>query len=268
MLTKRLSLLAALALSLMLISAYGCAAPTAQEIQLKTTTMQIQQALQSELDSLDHDLSVAAVNLSRTAISGPEAQQILNRLYDNYRFTFFFAVADPSGKIIATAPEGYSSFEGLFITSENIKKPELKEVALMGEAYYTAALTWPVLSHNGDTIGSVSALFEPKKLFVSTVAPESLGTGMAVNIMQLDGLNIYDSQGNDTRKNLFTDPEFQSYKDLIAFGHKMASRESGSGSYTFIDHATGKTVKKVAFWASIGLHGTSWRVACIQPVAD
>jgi branched-chain amino acid transport system substrate-binding protein len=81
-------------------------------------------------------------------------------------------------------------------------------------------------------------------------------------------MNIYDSQGKDTGKNLFTDPEFQPYKSLIALGHKMVARESGSGSYTFIDPTMGKAVKKRAFWASVGLHGTEWRVACMQPVAE
>jgi hypothetical protein len=267
MLTKRFSLLAALALSLALTLTYGCA-PSSQDVQLKYNTLQIQQAVQSDLDKLDLELAAAASQLSFMGISGPNAQQVLNELYDKYRFTLYFATADATGKTIATEPIGYSSFEGLFISSENIKKPEFKQVIVMGEVCYTAALTWPVLSQNGDTIGSVSALFEPSKLFAGTVASESLGTGMAVNVMTLDGQNIYDSQGKDTGKNLFTDPEFQPYKDLIAFGHKMVARESGSGSYTFIDPTTGKAVKKRASWASVGLHGTEWRMACMQPVAE
>ena len=267
MLTKRFSLLTALALSLALTLTYGCA-PSSQEIQLKYNTLQIQQGVQSELDKLDFELAAAASQLSFMGISGPDAQQVLNGLYDKYRFTLYFATADAAGKTIAAAPVGYSGFVGLFISSENIKKPELKQVLVMGEAYYTAALTRPVLSQDGDTIGSVSAIFEPRKLFAGVVAPESLGAGMAVNVITLDGMNIYDSQGRDTGKNLFTDPEFQPYKSLIALGHKMVARESGSGSYTFTDPTTGKAVKKRAFWDSVGLHGTEWRVACMQPIAE
>jgi len=267
MLTKRFSLLTAVALALALTLTYGCA-PSSQDVQLKYNTLQIQQGVQSELDKLDFELAVAASRLSFIGISGPDAQQVLEELYDKYRFTLYFATADATGKTIATAPIGYSSFEGLFISSENIKKPEFKQVIVMGEVCYTAALTWPVLSQNGDTIGSVSVLFEPSKLFAGKLAPESLGAGMAVNVITLDGQNIYDSQGRDTGKNLFTDPEFQPYKDLIAFGHKMVAHASGSGSYIFTDPTTGKAVKKRAFWDSVGLHGTEWRMMCIQPIAE
>jgi len=268
MVTKRFSLVMALALSLVLILAYGCTGPTAQEEQLKTATLQIQQAVQSELDNLDRDLSATAAELSRTGLSGPEARQVLTGLYSKYPFIIDFATADADGKIVATAPEGYSSYEGAFITTEKVEKPVLRHELVMIEFAYTVAIIWPILSENGDSIGSVSALFEPPKLFNTIVVPVVMGTGMAVNVMQLDGRNIYDSQGNDTLKNLFTDPSFQPYKDLIALGHKIVARESGSGSYTFIDHTTGKTVKKQASWASVGLHGTEYRLVSVQEVAQ
>jgi hypothetical protein len=275
--TKRFLLVTALAVSLALILTSGCKAPTEQEVQLKTATLQIQQAVQSELDNIDRDLSAAAVELSRTGLSGPEAGQILNGLYSKYRYIIDFATADTDGKIIAIVPEGYSGYQGGFIATEykgkfinmgKVEKPVLRNVVVMFEFAYTDAVIWPILSENGDAIGSVSALFEPPMLFSSTVVPVVMGTGMAVNVMQLDGLNIYDSQGNDTGKNLFTDPSFQPYPDLIALGHRMVARESGSGSYRFIDYTTGKTVKKLAFWSTVGLHGTEWRVLSVQKVAE
>jgi len=268
MVTKRFSLVMALALSLVLILAYGCTGPTSQEVQLKNATLKIQQAIQSELDNLDRDLSAAAAELSRTGLSGPEARQVLTGLYSKYPFIIDFATADTAGKIISIAPEGYSSYEGAFITTEKVEKPVLRHELVMIEFAYTVAIIWPILSENGDSIGSVSALFEPQKFFTVIVVPALIETGMAVNVMQLDGLNIYDSQGNDTGKNLFTDPSFQPYKDLIALGHRMVARDSGSDSYTFIDYTTGKTVKKQAFWASVGLHGTDWRLVSVQEVAE
>lgn len=283
MLTKRFSTFTALALSLVLILAYGCTGPTSQEVQLtgqevqlKTATLQIQKAVQSELINLDYDLSAAAARLSRTGLSGPEASQILNGLYSKYPFTIDFATADTDGKIIAIVPEGYSGFEGGYISTfdganistEKVTKPVLKPVVVMFEFAYTDAIIWPIVSEKGDAIGSISALFEPHKLLASTVLPVVTGTDIAVNVMQLDGRNIYDSQGNDTLKNLFTDPSFKPYTDLIALGHKIVARESGSGSYTYIDHTTGNTVKKQAYWASVGLHGTDWRVVSVQQVLE
>ncbi|MCJ7514532.1 MAG: hypothetical protein MUO89_00980 [Dehalococcoidia bacterium] len=277
MLTKRSSLVTALAVSLALILTYGCKAPTEQELQLKNNTLQIQQAVQSELDNLDRDLSAAADELSRTGLSGPEAGQILNVLYNKYRFTIDFATADTDDKIINIVPEGYSGFEGAFISTESkggsigtekVEKPVLRNVVVMFEFEHTDAVIWPILSENGDVIGSVSALFEPPKLFTWTGVPSLTGTGMAVNIIELDGRTIYYSQGNDIGKNLLTDPAYKPYKDLIALGKRVFARQSGSGSYTFIDYTTGKTVKKLAFWSTVGLHGTEWRVVSVQQVAE
>jgi hypothetical protein len=273
--TKHFSLIVCLALSLLLM-APGCAGQNSQETQLKDATLQITQAIQSELDKLDADLSATATQLSHTGLTGPEAGQILNGLHSQYPFTIDFATADTDNKIITIVPEGYSGFqggdisiyEGENISTEKVTKPVLKHAVVMFEFIYTDAIIWPVLSQGGDQIGSVSALFEPQRLFTGAGAPVPIGAGVELNIMQLDGLNIYDSQGDETGKNLFTDPSFQPYPDLIALGHKIVAKKSGSGTYTYIDHTTGKTVKKQAYWATAGLHGTEWRIVAVQQVAE
>jgi hypothetical protein len=131
------------------------------------------------------------------------------------------------------------------------------------EGIDAVVIIWPILSQNGDSMGSLPALFQPEKLFATTAEPILEGTGIALNVMQLDGLTIYDSEGNETGKNLFTDPTFQTYTALVALGHRMVAEESGSGSYTYISQSTGKTVKKQVFWASVSLHGTTWRLAAV-----
>jgi hypothetical protein len=89
------------------------------------------------------------------------------------------------------------------------------------------------------------------------------GDDIEVNLLQLDGLTIFGSTG-ETGKNILTDPEFKPYGELVALGTRMVDQESGMGSYTITSHATGKTVKKQAFWVSIKLHGTAWRLLSIQ----
>jgi hypothetical protein len=274
-LRQRFSLIMALALSLMLILVYGCMGPASQEVQLKTATLQIQQAVQSELDNLDLDMSAAASQLSGTGLSGPEARQILNVLYSRHPFIIDTCTADIAGKMVTVAPDAYSSYEGSDISQQDVtvkfnetKKPMLSQMFTAVEGMDAVVIIGPVLSQNGDFMGSLSALFKPETLLAAASEPTLRGTGIALNVIQLDGLNIYDSQGNDTGKNLFTDPSFQPYTDLISLGHRMVAEESGSGSYTFIDHTTGKTVKKQAFWASVGLHDTAWRLVSVYKVAE
>jgi hypothetical protein len=275
MLTKQISLITTLVLSLMLVLSYGCKAPTEQELQLKTTTLQIQTDVQAELNKLDLDLSNAAAELSRTGLSGSEAKKILNGLATKYPFIIDAIIADTAGKMVTVAPAPYSTYEGTDISQQAVtikfnetKKPMLSQMFMAVEQINGVVLMWPILSQKGDFMGSLSVLFKPEKLLAEASEPALRNTGIALNVMQLDGLNLYDSQGNDTGKNLFTDPSFQPYTDLIALGHKIVAKESGSGSYTYIDNTTGKTVKKQAFWATVGLHGTEWRLVSVKEVAE
>jgi hypothetical protein len=254
---------------------YGYMSSANQEDQLKTTTLQIQKAVQSELDDLDRDMSAAASELSRTGLSGPEARQILNGLVSKYTFIIDSCTTDISGIMVTVAPDAYSSYEGIDISRqeatiklEETKKPLLSQMFTAVEGMDAVVIMWPIVSERGDFVGSVSALFKPETLLAAAPEPVLKGTGMWLNVMQLDGLNIYDSEGNDIGTNLFTDPEFQSYPDLIALGHRIVAQESGSGSYTFIGHTTGKTVKKLAFWASVKLHDTAWRLVSVNEIAQ
>ena len=83
---KKLSL-TALAISLILMLA-GCTTQNAQELQMKTTNQQIQQAIQIELNELGLDMSNAAAELSLTGLSGAEARQ-LDRNAPDHRFPGF-----------------------------------------------------------------------------------------------------------------------------------------------------------------------------------
>ncbi|MBN2463778.1 MAG: cache domain-containing protein [Dehalococcoidia bacterium] len=264
---RRFSLAVALALSLLLILA-GCTGSVNQEEQLKTTTLQIQKAVQLELDNLDSDLSTATSELSRTGLSGPEARQILNGLCSKYSFMIDFATADTTGNMVTVAPEAYSSYEGTYIGTEKLTAPALSQMLTAVEGMDAVSLMWPIFSEKGDFMGTLSALFKPETLFTMVAEPALKGTGIELNVMQLDGLTIYDSEGSETGKNLLTDLSFQAYKELVELGNRMVAQESGSGSYTFINHATGKPVKKLAYWVSVGLHDTAWRLVSVHEVAE
>jgi hypothetical protein len=273
--TRRISLLMALALFLVLIPAFGCKPPVVQPDQLKTVTMQIQNTAQMEMDALDHDLSTTASELPSTGLSATAVTDIFDVLVRKYPFVIDYATTDADGKMVTVLPAAYSSYEGTDIGSQPVtiqvkdtQKPLLSGMFKSVEGMDAVVIMWPVLSERGDFIGTVSALFKPEDLFAGIIKQGLEGTGIAIAVTQLDGLNIYDSQGNDTGKNLFTDPEYQPYTELIALGHRMVAEKSGSGTYTFLNHAGGKPVKKQAFWETTSLHGTDWRVVGVSEVAE
>jgi hypothetical protein len=85
-------------------------------------------------------------------------------------------------------------------------------------------------------------------------------------MIQPNGLLIYDPDPTQVGKNIFTDPLYKSFDDLISFARTVALSTNGAGSYDF--YAGGledKTlVKKVAVWDTVGLYGTEWRVVAME----
>lgn len=267
--SKLFSLLTVLTLSVLLVLVCSCAAPTISEAQLKDTNLKIQSSIQSELDNLDHDLADAASKLGRTSLSGDGASQILNGLCAKYPYLIDCATADTSGKAIAIAPDAYRKFEGADFGIEDTQNAALSLVFKAVEGMNGVALMRPVISEKGDHLGAVSALFEPKSMLAPIVEPVLKGTGIELNVTQTDGLNIYDLSGTDTGKNLLTGAEYKEYKDLVALGARFASEESGTGTYTYPSHVTTEAqVKKLAVWSSAKLHGTAWRLVCVQEITQ
>jgi hypothetical protein len=268
---KKLSLIT-LAISLILILA-GCATPNAQELQLKTTTRNIQQAIQTALNELDLAMSNAAAELSRTGLTGPEARNVLNGLTDKYPFIIDACTTDTAGIMVTVAPDAYSSYEGTDISTQDVTiqinethKPLLSRMFPAVEGVDAVVIMWPVFSQNGDYTGSVSALFQPEDFLSGPSDPFIKGTDISIDVMQLDGLDIYNSKGVDTGINLFTDPDFQQYTDLIALVHRVVDNESGTGSYTIHAYETGELVTKMACWETVKLHDTAWRVVSTQNI--
>jgi hypothetical protein len=264
---KKLSL-TALAIFLILVPA-GCSTQNAQELRLKTTTQQIQQAIQTELDNLDADMSNAAAELSRTSLSGEEARDILNGLAAKYPFIIDTCTTDVDGKMVTIEPDTYSSYEGTDISMHEVtvkfnetRQPMLSQMFTAVEGMDAVVIIWPIVSENGDLMGSLSALFKPERFLYGVSDPFIRGTDISLDVMQLDGLDIYNSKGVDTGINIFTDPEFQQYTDLIEMGHQMVAQESGNGSYTIHSYETGELVTKLAYWETVKLHDTPWRVVC------
>jgi branched-chain amino acid transport system substrate-binding protein len=263
-------LFVSLALSLIPVLAYGCVAlPTG----LGPTNQMIKHTVELELLKLDFDLAGAAVKLSTTGLSGTETSSILSEFATEHPSIINICTADTSGNIVTVGVDAYKNYEGVYIATENVTAPVLTPMFRAVEGMDAVALMRPITSENGDIIGAVSMIFKPETLFTSPTEEQFTiyfehwkDTLYSIDVFQLDGLDIYDSTGHDTGTNLFTDPAAQQFPDLIALGHRMIAEETGSGSYTNIDPATGKTVKKEAYWSTVKLHDTAWRIMSAEVV--
>lgn len=257
-------LLLVIAVLVLLIPAFGCSAPPGSEVQMKATVVKIQKAVQAELDRLDADMADAALKLKDTGLSGDGARQILNGLCAKYPYLVDCSTVDINGKVITMAPDGYRRYEGSNIGTQDVKTPVLSPYLNAVEGMMAVSLMRPVVDEKGQQVGIIDALFTPGAMMSGIVAPSLEGTGLAMNVLQTDGMTIYDQPQNDTGKNLLTDAEYKQYPDLVALGSRFAAEESGTGTYTYPSHTTAEPTKKLAVWSSVKLQGTAWRLVAVQ----
>ncbi|MFA5400107.1 MAG: hypothetical protein WC169_04025 [Dehalococcoidia bacterium] len=272
-------LLASLLAAVIAITASGCAGPVKNLKQMKSATENLQAIIQSKLLNLDNAVADAAEKIAKSGLQGEETRGILNGLCRKYPYLTDCSASDPQGKMITVAPEAYRRYEGtetatteaskkFFADFAENRKPMLSNVFRAVEGIDAVVLVRPVITEDGELLGTVSALFKPGDLLDGTIAPAAEVRAMKVNVAQTDGLTIYCSNGIETGKNLLTDQRYKDYPELVAMGEKMVAQRTGSAEYTFISDATGKPVIKIAFWTTIGLHDTEWRLVSIAELED
>jgi hypothetical protein len=257
----------------------GCAGPVKNEKQLQSATENLQSIVQYKLSNLDNAISYAAGKIAKSGLQGEETRGILDGLCKKYPYLLDCSTADPQGKMITVAPEGYRHYEGtdtatteaskkfLAGLSEN-KTPVLSDVFMAVDGADAIVLVWPVVTKKVELLGVICAMFKPESLMDEIIAPQARVEALKVNVMQLDGMVIYCTTGTETGKNVITDPSYKDYPDLIAQAEKIAARKTGTGGYIYPDEATGKLVKKTIYWTSIGLHGTEWRIVSIAELGN
>jgi hypothetical protein len=123
-------------------------------------------------------------------------------------------------------------------------------------------LTAPIFNSNRELIGTVSVIFEPSQLVNGTTATALAGTPYTMSAMQIDGLMVYDTDPNQIYKNMFTDPVYQDYTQLMQLGHHIADFRAGYGKYEFTENAASNLVViKELYWTTVSAYGEEWRVS-------
>ncbi len=241
--------------------------------------LKLQALVQEELDLLDDNLSLAAESLAATDLEGPEARSILNTVCRENPYLIDCSVVDLDGIMVMVEPDAYRGSEGSNISDQKhiieiheTRQPVLSTSFPAVEGFNAVVLEWPIFSAGGEMKGSVNALFRPDLLFSSAMElepvleEESQDQGVTAWAMATDGLILYDPDPNEVGRNLFSDPLYKPYVQLLALGERIASENSGNGSYEFLGPGLKDPVVKRACWATVGLHGTEWHLVVVRVV--
>jgi hypothetical protein len=239
----------------------------------------MQKIVQSKLSNLNNAASDAAAKIAKTGLQGKETRDILSGLCKKYPYLLDCSTADPNGKMITVEPEAYRKYEGTETSTSDQsrqflkelstnKKPLLSSVFRAVEGVDAVVLVSPIVSEKGEYLGNIAALFKPEDLLGETIKPAADVRAMEVDVVQTNGRTIYSTEAAQDNTNLLTDEKFKGYPELVAMGVKMAAEKTGSAKYTYLSHKTNQSVKKTAFWTSVSLNGTEWRMLGVAELGN
>ncbi len=232
--------------------------------------------IQAALDRLDDDLAAAARELGHTGLGTAAARDVLRRLAAAHPDVVDFSTVSATGVMLAVEPREYRTAEGSDISGQEqvvrlhkTLRPVLSKTFEAVEGFAAVDLEWPVFDDGGALAGSVSALLDTDAFIGDIVATVPAQADVdKLWAMDTDGLILYDPDAEQVGTDLFLDPMYQPYTDLLALGREIARRPAGSGSYEFLAKGSTTPIVKDATWGSVGLHGTQWRIVAALVSAD
>ena len=229
--------------------------------------------INSELQKLDSVVLDACQKLSGTGLTGAAVEQILNEIYTQNSDIIVNAVTADKNDIYWQLNSNYSDIIGEDITDQeqNIEmhqtmRPAISNLIQLVEGFPGIVMVAPVFNSNGLFIGSLSIVFLPYEL-IHPIVKDSVQGIYTIYALQKNGTLIYDDSP-EQGKNVFTDEEYQGYTELQAFIHTVVNTQSGYGTYSYFDDLSPSRplVNKEAFWTTIGIHNTEWRLVIAHTV--
>ena len=226
-------------------------------------------AINSELLKLDRLLSNTCQQLSTTGLTGPAAENILNDLHtENSDIIINAATADKNGILLAVQSIEYGNITGQdvgnqeqYIEMHKTMRPALSNLISLVEGFPGIVMVSPVFDTNQQLIGSLSIVFQPYQLIHPIVKDSTKGI-YTIYALQRNSTLIYDANIEEQGRNIFTDEAYAGHTELQTFIHQVIDTQSGYGTYSYYDDlaASRPLVNKEAYWTTIGIYNTDWRL--------
>jgi|WetSurMetagenome_2_1015567.scaffolds.fasta_scaffold67472_3 branched-chain amino acid transport system substrate-binding protein len=215
----------------------------------------------------DSILSTSARELSGKDYSSQDARDILTDALNKTPYAIEYAIVDAGDILVTIEPEQYKSSEGANISDQqHVKKlkatgkPVMSGIFTTVEGFDAAAIHYPIYSEDKNLSGELSLLIMPQTVIGETTKPMVEGAGLELWAMDVDGKILYDADTVEIGKNLFTDPAYQSYPELLSLGKSISNQKAGTGEYSFLRQGENVKVTKQAQWDTVELYGAEWRI--------
>jgi hypothetical protein len=236
---------------------------------MTATLSAAQTAITAELDTIGQSLTYASKQLTFTGLTGTQAEVILAALVANSTYIINAATENLDNTIVAVAPANWSCIVGKNVGDQTYLNPNpygevtpsMSPVIALQSGMMGNLIAAPIFDSQNRLVGVVSVIFDPQILIGNSAASALDGKPYELIGMQLDGIMIYDSDPSQQWRNMFTDPAYQSFTELLALGHRVVDAPSGYGTYRFNLIDSEVVVHKECYWSTVWAFGEQWRLA-------
>lgn len=241
---------------------------------LNDVALKIESGILTMLKGIEGTISNAA---KETGLLGLNRETEIRKLLQNCNTGRTYVIdstfIDGKGIMKFIEPEQYRKYERTDISKQEAiikmrktQKPMMGNVFVSVEGVKSIDIEYPVFSAGKKFIGSVSLLVKQDELIRSVAASIENESGAKCWVMQKDGLLLYETDPTQMGLNLFTDPLYKDYPELIKLGMRMVKEKEGKGFYTFLIHGTKKVIKKQAVWKTVHFLNNDWIVVAYKEV--
>jgi hypothetical protein len=260
---------------LVFVAAFLFCLPTGQAFaadNLSEAALKIESGILTILKGIEGTVSQAA---RETGILGLKRETEIRKLLQNCNtgrhYVIDSTLIDGKGIMKFIEPEQYRKYEGTDISKQEAiikmrktQKPRMGNVFVSAEGIKSIDIEYPVFDVGKKFLGSVSILVKHDELIRSVAALVENESGAKCWVMQKDGLLLYETDPTQMGLNLFTDPLYKDYPELINLGKRMVKEKEGRGFYTFLIHGTKKVIKKQAVWKTVHFLNNDWIVVAYK----
>ncbi len=226
--------------------------------------------LAAEFNVLNQHLASAVINTMTIYPDTGLIREEIKKLVKSSDFVTEFSWITPSGILQIIEPPIYYASQGIDISGQDhiiktfaTKLPVLSHQFYAVEGFYASVVIHPVVKNN-IILGAVDALFYPEQLLENVLKPIFEGKDFEMWVMEKGGKTLYDQDAGEIGRNLFTDPLYAGFPELLVAARKIDTEESGTTTYSFYKAGTNQTVTKLTYWDTFELYGTQWKLVWVK----
>ncbi len=233
----------------------------------------MQGGIDDALMGLDGQVEATARSLTATGLAGAKAETVLeDALAADPSVTTAITIAR-NGTCLAAVPESVASLVGEDLGGREVvretfdrKVPVMTDVVPLQEGGQAAIIEYPVFGEDECLVGATSITFDPYLLCKEEIEPVLNGTPYTAMVAEAGGRVLYDPDPAEVGRETFNESLYADFPEILAFAHTYAGNWSGHATYSFYDTGFSRTVQKEAYWTTVGLHGTEWRLIIIREI--